>query len=167
MSNSNQIKHILEVETKQGKKLYLLEAKKISIGRSVKNSIVIDHISVSRHHATLTKMKYKGKDDDVFWLVDGDLKGNRSTNGILVNGKRCFSHELRPGDEFFIGGYDVKAKYDTLTPDSKQELYSQLDQQLEISKVRREVEEDIKETIKSTQVNYDEDEESTTLDEDE
>jgi len=45
-----------------------------------------------------------------FRIIDGDLQGKRSTNGLIINGCRCFSHDLKHGDIIVFGG-DVKARY--------------------------------------------------------
>ena len=46
----------------------------------------------------------------MFRVIDGDLQGKRSTNGLLVNGRKLFSHDLKHGDQIMFGS-DVKAKY--------------------------------------------------------
>lgn len=50
-----------------------------TLGRSPKCSIHFDAASVSRRHAYLVRV-----DEDVYNLEDGDLKGNRSRNGVLI-----------------------------------------------------------------------------------
>jgi pSer/pThr/pTyr-binding forkhead associated (FHA) protein len=66
---------------------------------------------VSRHHATFLQVKYNHlEQNEVFWIIDGDLKGNRSTNGLIVNGKRCLSHELQHGDQITLANL-VTIKY--------------------------------------------------------
>jgi diguanylate cyclase (GGDEF)-like protein/PAS domain S-box-containing protein len=110
---NNAVHHILAIELNGLRKNIFLRKNTYSIGRNSTNSIVIHHKLVSRNHATLLKVTYQTKQNnqDIFWIVDGDLQGNRSTNGIFVNGKRCLSSELKPGDIILFGGIEVKAKY--------------------------------------------------------
>ena len=43
-------------------------------------------------------------------MIDGNLQGKRSANGIFVNEKQRLSHELQSGDVITFGG-KVKATY--------------------------------------------------------
>ncbi|ELS00027.1 EAL domain-containing protein [Gloeocapsa sp. PCC 73106] len=89
---------VLTEEPGQKREFYL-ENQVYSVGRHSRNDIVLYSECVSRHHATFLKVKYNHvEQDEVFWIIDGDLKGNRSTNGLIVNEKRCLSHELKHGD---------------------------------------------------------------------
>ncbi len=121
MNKNNAVRHILAIELNGLRKTIFLDKNTYSVGRNSTNSVVLHHKVVSRNHANLLKVSYKGKENnkDVFWLIDGDLKGNRSTNGIFVNGKRCFSQELKPGDLILFGGIEVRAKYDILDVNSQ------------------------------------------------
>ena len=123
-SNNNSIRHILALESGSWKKTFFLDKNSYSIGRSYRNSLIIPHRVISRNHASLIKVDYTNMEDQndchsIFWIVDGDLKGNKSTNGIYVNGKQCFCHQLQPGDLIFLGGVEVKAKYDIVDLESK------------------------------------------------
>ncbi|MBR8827217.1 MAG: EAL domain-containing protein [Gomphosphaeria aponina SAG 52.96 = DSM 107014] len=115
MKNSPQVRHILMLESPTFRKTLILEDNTYTIGRVASNSIPISSKTISRNHATLLKVIYpQKKNQDFFWIVDGDLKGNRSTNGLFVNGKRCFCHQLKSGDIISLGGKEVRAKYETL-----------------------------------------------------
>jgi len=46
-----------------------------------------------------------------FQIIDGSFKGKRSTNGLFVNGTKCFSHDLQNGDVIEFGNNQVYAKY--------------------------------------------------------
>lgn len=123
-SNNNSIRHILALESGLWKKTFFLDKNTYSIGRNSTNSLVIHHRVISRNHANLvrvnyTNMKTKNDSHSIFWIVDGDLKGNKSTNGIYINGKQYFCHQLQPGDIIFLGGVEVKAKYDIVDLQSK------------------------------------------------
>jgi pSer/pThr/pTyr-binding forkhead associated (FHA) protein len=45
-----------------------------------------------------------------YWILDGDVEGKRSLNGISVNGKKCFLQQLRDGDSILIGNH-IKLRY--------------------------------------------------------
>lgn len=109
-SESKQLDHLLAIQDKQGRRIVTLEAVTCSIGRDSSNSIVLYSHSVSRQHAILLRVTMPGTDQHIFRIVDGDLQGKRSTNGLIINGKRCFARDLKDGDEIVFGS-DVKAKY--------------------------------------------------------
>jgi len=120
MNKSQQIKHILMLESPTFRKTFLLEENTYTIGRTSLNSIPISSKTISRTHALLLKVTYPQQPEkDFFWLIDGDFKGNKSTNGLFVNGKRCFYHQLKPGDIIFLGGKEVRAKYEKLSYQAK------------------------------------------------
>ena len=89
-----------------------LESIVYSIGRDYNNSIVLDSDKVSRYHATLLRISLAGSHNYHFRIIDGDLTGKRSKNGIKVNGKRCFSYDLEPGDVINFDD-DITAIYKT------------------------------------------------------
>jgi pSer/pThr/pTyr-binding forkhead associated (FHA) protein len=66
------------------------------IGRSRDNDLVIDNLSVSRHHARLS-------------LRDGQvvLEDQGSENGCLVNGRRVGRATITDEDEVFIGKHQI------------------------------------------------------------
>lgn len=110
IKNDPQIQHILVVEDKQGKRVIKLEDNTCSIGRDSTNSIVLHSKLVSRQHAILLRIAIPETASYVFRLIDGNLQGDRSTNGIIINEQHCFSRDLKHGDTIMFGG-DVKAKY--------------------------------------------------------
>lgn len=65
---------------------------KLAIGRHPASEIVLDDLAVSRHHATI---KVQGQQMFVF--------DHRSKNGIIVNGKKVQSAQLKHGDIVRIG----------------------------------------------------------------
>ncbi|MCM1983563.1 EAL domain-containing protein [Lyngbya confervoides BDU141951] len=76
-----------------------LESSSHSIGRDPSNSLVLKAKDVSRQHAMLLRISGMEQDSYGFMLIDGDLQGKRSRNGIMVNGKRCHApHRLQHGD---------------------------------------------------------------------
>jgi diguanylate cyclase (GGDEF)-like protein len=105
--------HILTVEDPQGVRNFLLHSVTYSLGRGVGNSIILRSNLVSRQHATLLVIAAK-KSSCFFRIIDGDLDGKRSTNGILIDGKRRFSHVLSHGDEI-IFSKDTRATYQVIS----------------------------------------------------
>lgn len=104
--------HVVVVEDPSFRKTIVLEEAAYSIGRDPKNSIVLSSKRVSRYHATLLRRRVDlaSNKNFAYWILDGDLKGNRSTNGLFVNDKRCLVQELKHGDLIKLG-FEVKATY--------------------------------------------------------
>jgi diguanylate cyclase (GGDEF)-like protein len=105
-----QILHFLVIEDMNGKRRIELDAKTYSIGRYPTNGIVLNSELVSRQHAILLRVPIPKTSSYLFRIIDGNLQGKRSTNGILVNGDRRFSHILNHGDEVIFSS-DTKAIY--------------------------------------------------------
>ena len=99
-----QTRPVLVVEDPQGKRIINLDKNIYSIGRELKNSIVIHSQLVSRHHATLVRVNNSETKTEVFQIIDGNLQGERSTNGLIINGKHCLSHTLQHRDTISFGG---------------------------------------------------------------
>ena len=105
-------KYQLTIEDSEKEYSIDLKSSVYSIGRDCNNSIVLDSNKVSRYHATLLRISLAGSHNYHFRIIDGDLTGRRSRNGIRVNGKKCFSHDLEHGD--VIDFYDnITAVYKT------------------------------------------------------
>lgn len=109
-SPSTKVQHFLVVEDEQGKRTIPLMDSTCSIGRDLSNSIVIHSPSASRQHALLMRVTMPDTDSHMFRLIDGNLQGKRSKNGLSANGQACTSHDLKHGDEV-IFGHDVRARY--------------------------------------------------------
>jgi pSer/pThr/pTyr-binding forkhead associated (FHA) protein len=62
------------------------------IGRTEDNDVVINHRSISRHHAKIVR------EGDSYTVVD-----QASANGVFVNGEKYDRVELRPGDMVDLG----------------------------------------------------------------
>lgn len=75
-----------------------------TLGRGEDNTIRLDHVTVSRHHARLSPGPGGA------WVLE-DLS---SSNGVRVNGVRLARAELREGDEVSFG--DVAAVYRATAP---------------------------------------------------
>lgn len=105
-----QVRHLLVIEDTQGRRSLLLEAATYSIGRDATNSIVLHSKLVSRQHAILLRVTAPETATYSFRIIDGDLQGKRSTNGLIINGHRQYAHDLKHSDVIVFGG-DVTAKY--------------------------------------------------------
>ncbi|BAY50912.1 hypothetical protein NIES2134_115080 [Thermostichus vulcanus NIES-2134] len=110
--SGNREHHLLRIEDETGKRTIPLDAATYSIGRDVTNAIVIHGHGVSRQHALL--LRIPSPNGYRYRVVDGNADGKPSANGVLVNGQRVQSHELKDGDEINFGGA-VKAHYVTLS----------------------------------------------------
>lgn len=106
--------HLLSIESRHKKYGILLEASTYSIGRDQRNSITLPFRWISRQHAILLRVTTPESNHYAFRIIDGDFQGNRSTNGLWVNGKRCSSHDLKNGDRITFGK-EITANYHILT----------------------------------------------------
>lgn len=73
---------------------FFLSKDNLSIGRSAESDILLDDITVSRHHAVIEKKK------DMFIISDLE-----SLNGTYVNGKIAGKSGLENGDRIQVGKY--------------------------------------------------------------
>lgn len=121
MSEAQEFRHILVIEDRKGRRIISLEDNNYTLGRDSNNPIVIYDYQVSRTHATLVK-----KEDNqgcAYRIVDGDLQGKRSTNGILINGHSTLSHELKHGDTIRFAN-EAKANYYIIATESGIDLFN-------------------------------------------
>jgi pSer/pThr/pTyr-binding forkhead associated (FHA) protein len=94
--------HVLVIDDEQGRRALALSAATYSIGRDPSNAIVIHSAAVSRQHALLLRLPQKDG-QYTYRLLDGNIEGKRSTNGLSVNGQRCLSWDLKDGDQILLG----------------------------------------------------------------
>jgi diguanylate cyclase (GGDEF)-like protein len=106
-------RHILIIEEPSFSKTVILEDATYSLGRHSSNDIIIAAQKVSRHHATLLRRTDVKSNKYSYWILDGDLQGNRSRNGIYINGRKCLVHELKHGDTIKFS-QDIQARYQIL-----------------------------------------------------
>ncbi|NJK50246.1 EAL domain-containing protein [Candidatus Gracilibacteria bacterium] len=102
--------HILVIEDEKYRRTITLEDSTYSMGRHKSNSIAINSKQVSRKHATLIRRLNTKTNTYSYWILDGDLEGNKSVNGIFVNGEKCLVKELKNGDLINFG-CNVNASY--------------------------------------------------------
>ncbi len=100
-SDSARLTSILIVEDSQGRREISLDSSVYSIGRDPKCDIRLASQFVSRHHATIVQLPKDNK--TLYRIVDGNLKGKPSANGMLINGRKVQSHDLRNEDEIVFG----------------------------------------------------------------
>jgi diguanylate cyclase (GGDEF)-like protein len=98
------------VEDPKGVRRILLNSTNYSLGRNPSNSIVLRSPTVSRQHAMLLRVPMPNLTQHLFRIIDGNLQGKRSTNGILINGVRKFSHILSHNDQI-VFSRDTRAVY--------------------------------------------------------
>ena len=114
--------HILIIEDDQGRKEFTLDNSLYSIGRDRDCDIHLVSQFVSRRHATLVKLPRNGDNDKRFYyrIVDGDVKGKPSSNGLMINGRsKIPAHDLKNEDEVVFGP-QVRAIYYLLQRDVTQ-----------------------------------------------
>lgn len=121
MNQSQNHRHILVVEEPSFSKTVILEEANYSLGRHSSNDIIIAAHKVSRHHATLLRRTDTKTNQYSYWILDGDLEGNRSRNGIFINNKKCLVHELKHGDVIKFSA-DIKANYQLLSNSAELEV---------------------------------------------
>lgn len=111
VNEREQIRHLLVVQDLEKRQTIPLYEATYSLGRHRKNSIVINSPSVSRQHAILLRVTMPETDQYGFRIIDGNFTGKGSSNGLLVNGTKCFSHNLKHGDVIIFGDHQAQATY--------------------------------------------------------
>ncbi len=114
------IRHLLVVQDPQGQRTLPLLETTYSLGRDLRNAIILHSRSVSRQHAILLRVTIPNTDQYGFRIIDGNFQGKRSTNGLFVNGQKCLSHNLQNGDMIAFGKNNIQAKYYVITNLSEQ-----------------------------------------------
>ena len=96
-------KHLLIVEDDHGKREVGLNNPIYSIGRDPGCDICIASQFISFHHATLVQLP-KEKGGYYYRIVDGDMRGTPSANGLIINGKKIAqASNLYNGDTILLG----------------------------------------------------------------
>ncbi|MDJ0691328.1 MAG: EAL domain-containing protein, partial [Xenococcaceae cyanobacterium MO_188.B32] len=114
MLETEKSNHLLIVEEPGFRKTITLENPSYTAGRHSENDIIFSSQKTSRYHATFVRRTEMKTNKFSYWIIDGNLQGNRSRNGIFVNGKKCLVHELKHGDIIKFSN-DVKARYHILS----------------------------------------------------
>ncbi|MBE9126410.1 MULTISPECIES: FHA domain-containing protein [unclassified Coleofasciculus] len=101
--------HLLIVEDDEGRRVISLGEEVYSLGRDRKSDIRLFSMFVSRQHATLLRQEEK-QGSYQYQIIDGNLQGQLSANGILINGRKLQTHQLKDEDEIIFGA-GVSARY--------------------------------------------------------
>lgn len=116
MTSAPHQSHLLIIEDEKGRREYTLDSPVYSIGRDPKCDIRLVSQFVSRRHATLVQLP--NEDGSYYYrIVDGNLKGKPSANGLLINGRKLQAHDLHDQDRIIFGP-QVQAVYYLLKRDS-------------------------------------------------
>jgi len=91
--------HQLLISDAKGNRKVLLDGLKYTIGRDVTNNIQLHSRFVSRQHAVLLRVPASAPGRYLYRIIDGDLSGKPSVNGVIVNYQnRVSSYDLCHGD---------------------------------------------------------------------
>ncbi|WP_048753664.1 EAL domain-containing protein, partial [Crocosphaera watsonii] len=120
MNNLSEVRHLLVIADQKSRRIVPLTDNTYSIGRDPNSNILLYDRQVSRHHATILKIDDNtgNNDQPCYRIIDGNLQGKKSTNGIAVNGKQSLSHDLAPGDLIRFGN-QCQANYHMIADSSE------------------------------------------------
>ncbi|MEH2348079.1 MAG: EAL domain-containing protein [Nostoc sp.] len=121
------IRHLLVIKDLEGRRTVPLRETTYSLGRHPANTIILASRSVSMQHAILLRVTVPETDQYGFQIIDGNYKGKGSTNGLFINGAKCFSHNLRNGDAIAFGSNQAQAKYYAISNISEQAFSESFD----------------------------------------
>ncbi len=110
MTNASQQRHFLIVEDAGGSREVPLMRIKYTLGRDPTNDIQVQSQFVSRQHALLLRLPAAELGHYRYRLIDGDLQGHPSANGLVLGEQRVTSHDLQHGDAVVLGR-DAKVTY--------------------------------------------------------
>ena len=121
-SRSIQVKRekaILIVESGNNSEIIALSSEVFTIGRHSQCSFVLDDKMVSRHHATIAFVENRDNSQhNGYWIIDGQGRNKRSTNGIFINGTKKLQHQLGYGDIITFGS-DTQIIYSCIADTSE------------------------------------------------
>jgi len=103
------MRHFLALDNNHTRRVVQLVDAIYSSGRDPGNTILLENESISRHHAILMRVPLSAMDIR-YRIMDGNMTGTPSLNGITVNGVRCGSQDLEDGDEIVFAGV-IAARY--------------------------------------------------------
>jgi pSer/pThr/pTyr-binding forkhead associated (FHA) protein len=91
--------HALLIADAKGSRKFSLGGLKYTIGRDGINNIQVHSRFVSRQHAVMIRVPASEPGRYLYRIVDGDLSGKPSINGIVVNNnQKISSYDLCHGD---------------------------------------------------------------------
>lgn len=94
---------LIVIEAPFERRMFRLSKPYYAIGRNPNNEIVLPDSQVSRHHATLIKKKHKQSGQEFYFIYDGNLKGKKSSNGLIINEFACENCMLKNNDSIRLG----------------------------------------------------------------
>ncbi|GAB4211489.1 MAG: hypothetical protein OHK0012_04030 [Synechococcales cyanobacterium] len=103
------------MEDRDGRRSHVLTSHKYFIGRDLANDICLNSQFASRYHAMLLRMPGEVAGEYSYRIMDGNVDGKPSTNGLLVNNQKVPSAQLKTGDIISFGP-DAKAMYKLMKP---------------------------------------------------
>lgn len=101
--------HLLIIEDDKGKTEFVLTEPVYRIGRDPDSDIRLVSQFVSKQHATLV-WRSNAEGSGNYRILDGNLNGEASTNGVLINGIKYKGRDLQHDDQIIFGP-GVKAVY--------------------------------------------------------
>ncbi|MGK7907975.1 MAG: FHA domain-containing protein [Synechococcus sp.] len=107
------VRHVLVIEDNSGRRAVSLEAATYSLGRDPSSALVLHSNYVSRQHAILLRVPVPGQANHLYRILDGNSRGELSTNGLTINGKRQTSYDLEHGDTIAFSRDAVATYYMT------------------------------------------------------
>jgi pSer/pThr/pTyr-binding forkhead associated (FHA) protein len=109
--NETPTTHTLLITDTKGTRKIALKELKYTIGRDISNNISINSKYVSRQHAVLLRVPGNITGTHLYRIIDGDLAGKPSVNGVVINGNsKIGSYELSHGDIISLAP-DVQITY--------------------------------------------------------
>jgi pSer/pThr/pTyr-binding forkhead associated (FHA) protein len=102
MPSPSQQHHLLIIQDDKGERSFPLYGERYSIGRDADCDIQLISQFVSRHHAML-QQHLRDDGSHYYEIIDGDAEGQRSSNGLLINGRKRRSRSLENKDEVVFG----------------------------------------------------------------
>jgi pSer/pThr/pTyr-binding forkhead associated (FHA) protein len=91
--------HTLLITDTKGTRKVALKELKYTVGRDINNNISINSKYVSRQHAILLRIPGNIAGTHLYRIIDGDLSGKPSVNGVVINGNtKVATYELAHGD---------------------------------------------------------------------
>ena len=78
-NETEKIRHLLVVQDLKGQRTLPLVEATYSVGRDLRNAIVLYSPSVSRQHAILLRVIIPNTDQYGFRIIDGNFQGKKST----------------------------------------------------------------------------------------
>ena len=97
-ANYDDYSYVLLMEGQQDHRIVYLEDELYEVGRRNNADIRINDKTVSRYHATIVKEFNPHELIFGYKIVDGDLSGHKSRNGLVINGKHYKAKYLEHGD---------------------------------------------------------------------